>query len=52
MNSPLLPLHKAVDYNIFEGMVCHGVPLVVLSQGRVVVDHGKVRAVPVVTCYK
>eukprot|EP00731_Ephydatia_muelleri_P016546 Em0009g970a len=34
--------HQAVDYNIFEGMECHGVPLVVICQGRVVVDHGKV----------
>lgn len=37
--------HQAVDFNIFEGMVCHGVPLVVISQGRVVVDHGKVDVV-------
>ncbi|XP_062512368.1 dihydropyrimidinase-like [Corticium candelabrum] len=33
--------HHAVDFNIFEGMICHGVPLVTISQGRVVYDHGK-----------
>lgn len=31
-----------MDFNIFEGLECHGVPVVVISQGRVVVDHGKV----------
>ena len=31
-----------MDFNIFEGMICHGVPLVTISQGRVVYDHGKV----------
>lgn len=31
-----------MDFNIFEGLECHGVPLIVISQGRVVVDHGKV----------
>lgn len=30
--------HHACDFNIFEGMVCHGVPVVVISNGRVVVD--------------
>ena len=35
-------LLQAVDFNIFEGMVCHGVPVVVITQGRVAVQHGKV----------
>ncbi|CAI8013234.1 Dihydropyrimidinase [Geodia barretti] len=34
--------HHNVDFNIFEGLECHGIPLLVISQGRVVVDHGKV----------
>ena len=33
---------QAVDFNIFEGMVVHGVPVVVISQGRVCVQNGKV----------
>ncbi|VVC30390.1 Hypothetical protein CINCED_3A004801 [Cinara cedri] len=32
--------HQAVDYNIFEGMECHGVPEYVLVGGRVCVDNG------------
>lgn len=32
--------HQAVDYNIFEGMECHGVPLVTVSGGRVVYENG------------
>jgi len=28
--------HQAVDFNIFEGMKCHGVPLVTISRGKVV----------------
>ena len=35
-----------MDFNIFEGLECHGVPVVVISQGRVVVDHGKVYHAP------
>ncbi|XP_076450647.1 dihydropyrimidinase-like [Babylonia areolata] len=34
--------HQAVDFNIFEGMECHGVPVYVISNGKVVVDDGKV----------
>ena len=34
--------HQAVDFNIFEGMQCHGVPLWVISNGHVVVDEGQV----------
>lgn len=33
--------HQAVDFNIFEGMVCHGVPLFVISNGRVVLEDGQ-----------
>ncbi|XP_032874785.1 dihydropyrimidinase isoform X1 [Amblyraja radiata] len=32
--------HQAVDFNIFEGMVCHGVPLVTISRGKVVFESG------------
>jgi len=32
--------HHAVDFNIFEGMLCHGVALVTIAGGRVVWDHG------------
>ena len=37
--------HQNVDFNIFEGMVVHGVPEVVICQGQVVVDHGNVNVV-------
>ncbi|XP_065198342.1 dihydropyrimidinase-like [Sycon ciliatum] len=33
--------HQAVDFNIFEGMTCHGVAVVTISRGKVVWDHGK-----------
>ncbi|KAK7099086.1 hypothetical protein V1264_003277 [Littorina saxatilis] len=35
--------HQAVDFNIFEGMECHGVPLYVMSNGHVVVDEGQLK---------
>ncbi|XP_025086455.1 dihydropyrimidinase-like [Pomacea canaliculata] len=35
--------HQAVDFNIFEGMECHGVPVYVISNGRVVVDDGQLK---------
>jgi dihydropyrimidinase len=34
--------HQASDFNIFEGMVCHGLPSVVVSNGKVVVENGVV----------
>ncbi|XP_060536916.1 dihydropyrimidinase [Cylas formicarius] len=37
--------HQAVDFNIFEGMVCHGVPEYVIVNGRVCVDESQLRAV-------
>lgn len=37
--------HQAVDFNIFEGMMCHGVPEYVIVNGRVCVDEGQLRAV-------
>ena len=33
---------QAVDFNIFEGMAVHGLPVVVISQGRLCVQNGKV----------
>ena len=33
---------QAVDFNIFEGMCCHGVPVYVITQGQVAVDNGQV----------
>ncbi|XP_019864016.1 PREDICTED: dihydropyrimidinase-like [Amphimedon queenslandica] len=40
-----LPFSQAVDFNIFEGLECHGVPVYVISRGKVVVDHGKIDVV-------
>ncbi|XP_025196218.1 dihydropyrimidinase isoform X1 [Melanaphis sacchari] len=37
--------HQAVDYNIFEGMECHGIPEYVLVGGRVCVDEGQLKVV-------
>lgn len=34
--------HHAIDYNVFEGMVCHGVADYVLVRGRICVENGKV----------
>lgn len=34
--------HHACDFNIFEGMECHGVPEVVIVNGRVCVENGVV----------
>ncbi|CAH1984063.1 unnamed protein product [Acanthoscelides obtectus] len=35
--------HQAVDFNVFEGMTCHGVPEYVIVNGRVCVDEGQLR---------
>ncbi|XP_049844765.1 dihydropyrimidinase-like isoform X2 [Schistocerca gregaria] len=37
--------NQAVDFNIFEGMECHGVPEYVIVNGRVCVDEGDLKAV-------
>ncbi|XP_073535859.1 dihydropyrimidinase isoform X2 [Phyllobates terribilis] len=38
--------HQAVNFNIFEGMVCHGVPLITIAGGRVVYENGTLHTVP------
>uniref|UniRef100_A0A8C4MZV1 dihydropyrimidinase n=1 Tax=Eptatretus burgeri TaxID=7764 RepID=A0A8C4MZV1_EPTBU len=38
--------HHAVDFNIFEGMECHGVPLVTVAGGRVVYENGQLFVQP------
>ncbi len=37
--------HQNIDFNIYEGMECTGVPAVTLSRGLVVWDRGNVRSV-------
>uniref|UniRef100_A0A8C5MHD6 Dihydropyrimidinase n=1 Tax=Leptobrachium leishanense TaxID=445787 RepID=A0A8C5MHD6_9ANUR len=37
--------HQAVNINVFEGMVCHGVPLVTIAGGRVVYENGVLNVV-------
>ncbi|GAB6032317.1 hypothetical protein CHUAL_010955 [Chamberlinius hualienensis] len=34
--------YQAVDFNIFEGMTCHGIAEWVISNGRIVVEDGEV----------
>uniref|UniRef100_A0A3Q2Y1Z5 Dihydropyrimidinase n=1 Tax=Hippocampus comes TaxID=109280 RepID=A0A3Q2Y1Z5_HIPCM len=38
--------HQAVDYNIFEGMECHGVPVITISRGKVVFEEGRLKTTP------
>ncbi|XP_077432722.1 dihydropyrimidinase [Vanacampus margaritifer] len=38
--------HQAVDYNIFEGMECHGVPVITISRGQVVYEDGQLKTTP------
>lgn len=33
--------HQAVDFNIFEGMVCHGVTVCTISRGKIVYEDGR-----------
>ncbi|CAH8525267.1 unnamed protein product [Heterobilharzia americana] len=35
--------HENVDFNIFEGVQCHGVPVFVITAGRVVLEDGELR---------
>lgn len=35
--------HQACDFNVFEGMTCHGVPEVVIVRGRVCVENDTIR---------
>lgn len=35
--------HQNMDFNVFEGMKCHGSPLFVLTGGRVVLEDGELR---------
>ncbi|KAM7362740.1 dihydropyrimidinase-like isoform 2-T4 [Cochliomyia hominivorax] len=37
--------HHNCDFNIFEGLICHGVPEIVLVRGRVCVENGEVHVV-------
>uniref|UniRef100_A0A914VAZ9 Amidohydrolase-related domain-containing protein n=1 Tax=Plectus sambesii TaxID=2011161 RepID=A0A914VAZ9_9BILA len=37
--------HQAVDFNIFEGMACHGVPLVTIAGGVVAWENGELSVV-------
>uniref|UniRef100_A0A672S386 Dihydropyrimidinase n=1 Tax=Sinocyclocheilus grahami TaxID=75366 RepID=A0A672S386_SINGR len=42
---------QAVDYNIFEGMLCHGLPVVTIARGKVVYENGQLFTKPVMGRY-
>jgi dihydropyrimidinase len=37
--------HQKIDFNIYEGMECTGIPVVTLSQGRVVWEDGELKTI-------
>lgn len=38
--------HQAIDFNIFEGMTCHGVPEIVIVKGKICYEKGMVQVTP------